>query len=240
MRVPASRIAIVLFLSAMTAWADPTLYHDNKKAVLYVGGGAPPIDGTVQDWDGLKGSSPQVFVFGGYKGPQDPSAVFVLRSDNRKLFIYAEVIDSIANENELPAPIAWRNDSVEIFIGTDTRSHVNFAPGDNQIRLVPVSRKNIHAIGVSVNDLIVDTEKDVEGAVVYTDKGYRIVAAIPLRLLRIKGFKPGQPIRCEFQINDATTGERENLVHWKSKKDDPYCDASAWGDGVVEAMPGDR
>jgi len=103
---------------------------------------------------------------------------------------------------------------------------------------VPMSRTEPSRLGVSVNDRIVDTEGDVAGWVTYSDKGYRIEAAIPLRILRIKGFTVGQSIRAEFQINDATTGERENMLHWNSTKDNTYYDASSWGDGIVEALPG--
>ena len=227
-----------LFLTAgMAAWGQTALYQDNKKAVLYVGTTAPTLDGTLNDWQGLLGSSPEVWTYGRSRGNHDPSAVFVLRSDNKKLYVNVEVKDSVANENDLPAPLAWRNDSVELYLGTDTSAHTRYTTSDNQIRLVPVSRTDTHLIGVSVNDRIVDTERDVQGTVIYTDAGYRIQAAIPLRLLQIKGFTAGQALRCEFQINDATSGERENLVHWKSKLDNTYFDASAWGDGVVEALP---
>jgi hypothetical protein len=151
----------------------------------------------------------------------------------------AEVTDSTANPNELPAPLAWRGDSVEVYIGTETAPHEHYARTDNQIRLVPASQDGPKTMTASVNDRIVDTERDVKGATAWTDKGYTIEAAIPLRLLQIKGFTVGQPLRMEFQINDARTGEREALVHWSSKADNTYFYPNSWGDGVVEALPGE-
>jgi len=230
-------VFFLLFL-ASAVFADPGVYQNNKKAVLYLGSAPPVVDGNVADWAGLLGTSPEKFAYGKLRATKDPSAVIVWRTDNKKLFIYAEVTDSVANENDLPAPLAWRNDSLELYIGTDTSSHIHYVPTDNQIRLVPVSRDDATKIGVSVNDRIVDTERDVEGRVIYTDTGYRIEAAVPLRLLRIKEFAVGQAIRCDFQLNDANTGERENLTHWNSKSDNTYFDPSAWGDGVVEALSG--
>lgn len=229
--------ALALFFLAATLSAQPALYQDNKKAVLYLGATAPVLDGEVEDWNGLAGTSPERWTFGDFKAPKDPSAVFVLRTDNKRLYVWAEVIDADANENELPAPLAWRNDSLELYLGVGDGSHTKFALGDNQIRLVPMSRTEPTKLGVSVNDRVV-AEGDVAGWVTYTAKGYRIEAAIPLRILRIKGFTVGQNIRAEFQINDATTGERENMLHWNSTKDNTYYDASSWGDGVVEALPG--
>lgn len=230
---------ILLFLVSATLFADPALYQDNKKGVLYLGAKAPVIDGHDDDWAGLLGTSPRLFVYGKPVKDGDPSAVFVYRSDNKYLYILAEVTDSTANPNELPAPLAWRGDSVEVYIGTETAPHEHYARTDNQIRLVPASQDGPKTMTASVNDRIVDTERDVKGATAWTDKGYTIEAAIPLRLLQIKGFTVGQPLRMEFQINDARTGEREALVHWSSKADNTYFYPNSWGDGVVEALPGE-
>ncbi len=235
------RFSVVVFVATFVfgsvfAFAEPGVYQNNKKAVLYLGTTAPEIDGEVDDWEGLLGSSPETYAYGKPRATKDPSAVIVLRTDNKKLYIYAEVTDSVANENDLPAPLAWRNDSIEVYVGTDTSSHLRYGPSDNQIRLVPVSRSDSSLMGVSVNDRVVDTDREVVGAVVYTETGYRIEAALPLRLLRIAAFKDRQNIRVEFQINDASSGERDNLLHWKSKTDTTYYDPTAWGDGVVEAM----
>lgn len=229
--------SLALFFLATALTAQPALYQDNKKGVLYLGSTAPVIDGLGDDWQGLQGTAPRYFVYGKPQGTQDPAAVFVYRSDNRFLYVWAEVIDSTANENELPAPLAWRGDSVEVYMGIDTSNHERYVRTDNQIRLVPVSRTAEVTFGASVNDRIVDTERDVKGVTVFTETGYRIEAAIPLRLLQIKEFKVGQAIRVEFQINDARTGEREALVHWSSKSDNTYFYPPAWGDGVVEALP---
>ena len=219
-------------------FAQVPLHKDNKTGVLYLGSNPMPLDGKVNAWAGLEGTSPEQFVFGLARNPQDPSGKFVLYSDNRKVYVYIEVIDSTPNENPLPAPVAWRNDSVELYLGVDTLSHNKYLKGDSRLRLVPVSKTDPKLCSISINDRDVSKEKDVKGYVVYTEKGYRIQAAIPLRLLQISGFQVGQAIRCEFQVNDASTGERENMIHWASPKDNTYYDPSAWGNGEVLAAPG--
>lgn len=229
--------AALTVLAASAVSAQPALYQDNQKAVIYLGTTAPTIDGQDDDWAGLLGTSPRVWTFGGAKAPGDPGGVFVLRSDNKNLYILADITDSVANENELPAPLAWRNDSVEIMVGIDTSNHTKYVKTDAQIRLVPVSRTAERTFAASVNDRIVDTERDVKGVTTYTDRGYRIEAKIPFRLLGWKELAVGQAIRAEFQINDGNSGERENMLHWRSKYDVTYYNPSVWGDGVVEALP---
>ena len=98
-------VFFLLFL-ASAVFADPGVYQNNKKAVLYLGSAPPVVDGNVADWAGLLGTSPEKFAYGKLRATKDPSAVIVWRTDNRKLFIYAEVTDSVANENDLPAPLA--------------------------------------------------------------------------------------------------------------------------------------
>ncbi len=230
---------LVLILGASPIFAEPELYNHNQEAVLYLTKTLPKDDGTYSGWNHLQGTSPQIFVFGAPRGPNDPSGVFVLQSDNKYLYILADITDSTANENPLPAPIAWHNDSVEVYISTDTSSHQTLSMQDMHIRLVPRSRSNPHAVGISINDITVDKRPNLGGTCIYTSKGYRIEVRIPLRMLNMQNLQVGQAFRAEFQINDASDGERENLLHWSSKNDNPYYDASVWGNGVMVAAPED-
>lgn len=238
--MPLLRIFLILigsFCLVNGVFSQVELHKNNQKGVLYLGNLPKPLDGKTVAWQGMEGISPEKNLYGTFGTPGVPSASFVLYSDNRKLYVYIEVTDPTPNENPLPAPIAWRNDSVEIYFGVNTAIHDKYALGDNRIRLVPVSKSDPKLFAISINDRDVSKERDIKGYVVYTDKGYRIQAAIPLRLLMIEGFTVGQAIRCDFQINDASSGERENLIHWSAPKDNPYYDASVWGNGEVLAAP---
>jgi len=216
------------------AQAGDRNFEGNKRAVLYLGG-APTIDGDFSDWSGLLGSTSSLVVFAGKHPEGEGSGFFILRSDNKDLYIYAEVYDLTPHEVDLPAPIAWRDDSVEIYLGTVTAPHEKYAKDDNHLRIVPVSKDDVFAFDLSVND--VGVAERCSAAVVYSDRGYTIEARIPLELLLIKKFTPNQTIRAEFQVNNAARIERDRLTHWKSPKDDPYFDASVWGDCLVLPLP---
>lgn len=192
---------------------------------------APVIDGVFDEWDGLVSADPYVSVYGGGHDPADASARFAVATDGVQLFIFAAVTDDVANENPLSPAMAWRNDSIEVFFGVETGNHRTYADGDNQIRVVPVSRTDPAAYSLAINDI--DMTRQTDARAVFTDVGYTIEAAIDLSLLLIDGLEEGQDVRVEFQINDGDQTERDRLVHWMSDKDDPWFDASVWGDGKI-------
>ena len=237
MRIPRLLALSLLVVGVEPTFGETTLFQNNQKAVIYLTKSPPALDGTYSGWENLQGTSPQIFVFGAPRAVNDPSGVFILQADKEFLYILADITDSTANENPLPAPIAWHNDSVELYLSTDTSLHQTLSPQDVHLRLVPRSRSNPHLVGIAINDIAMDQRHDMGGTCVYTAKGYRIEVKIPLRLLHMQHIKPGQAFRAEFQINDASDGERENLLHWSSKNDNPYYDASVWGNGIIESAP---
>jgi hypothetical protein len=235
-----ARAALVICVAALAvspAFSEHKNFEGNKKAVLYLGS-APKIDGDFSDWEGLEGSSTEKIVFDGNRPAEEGLGFFALRSDNKSLFVYADVYDTTAHEVDLPAPIAWRDDSVEVYLGANASPHEKFEKDDNHIRIVPVSRDDKFAFSLAVND--VEVTDQCTAAVVYNDHGYTIEAQIPLGLLLIKKFSPNQKLRAEFQVNDASKIERDRERHWMSPKDDPYFDASVWGDGIVLPLPAGR
>ncbi len=236
MRLPRFLALSLLVIGTESGFTEPVLYQDNKKAVLYLTSRPPSLDGTYAGWKNLEGTAPKIFVFGEEHNKNDPSGVFVLQSDNKCLYILADIIDSNANENSLPVASAWENDSVEVYLSTDLSPHQSYSRQDMHLRLVPRSRINPNLVGISINDISVDNKPAVKGKCLYTAKGYRIEAQIPLRLLSIKRFSDGQAFRAEFQINAANTGSRENLLHWSSSQDNSFYDASAWGSGTVRVL----
>lgn len=205
--------------------------------VYFSKSGIPAIDGTYSEWEGLAGVNSRVMVYGGLFDPANSDGHFVVRTDGAYLYLFADIADDSANVNLLPAAQAWRGDSIEFFFGTETLYHTFYKSTDKRIRIIPKSKTNKFAFDLSVNDVSVQSD-DLKAAVVFTDKGYRIEAAIPLSLLNAKALKLNQKVRMEFQINDADNGkERSRLIHWMSEKDVSYMDASTWGDGKVVALP---
>lgn len=199
--------------------------------VFWLADSAPVIDGDFSEWDGLVSADPYVSVYGGGHQPDDVSGRFVIASDGPNLYLFAEITDDQANENPLTPSMAWRNDSVEFFFGTDTRMRSSYVDGDSQIRVVPVSREEDGLYSLAIND--VDMTGQTQAWAEFTDTGYIIEAALDLALLRLDPLSPGQQVRVEFQINDGDSTERDRLVHWMSEKDDPWYNPGGWGDGVV-------
>lgn len=193
----------------------------------------PVIDGNYSEWEGLTGVNSRVMVYGGLFNPKDTDGHFVVRTDGVNLYLFAVITDDDPGVNLLPAPQGWRGDSIEFFFGTDTLYHTFYKNTDKRVRIVPRSKTVKNAYEVCVNDSTVPNDS-IKAAIVYSDSGYRIEAAIPLSLLNAKQLKNRQKVRMEFQINDADGGkERSRLVHWMSEKDVSYMDASTWGDGKV-------
>ena len=213
------------------AFADAGEKEKNFK-VYYSSSKSPVIDGEFKEWEGLDGIHVRRMVYGGMFNPENTDGFFKVRADDAYLYIYADIIDDQPQENKFPAPQGWRDDSIEFFFGTDTGYHTFYRNTDHRVRIVPQSKANKTAYDVSLND--VSMNGSIKAAIVYSETGYTIEAAVPFSLLSIKKLKPKQKVRGDFQINDADDGkERSRLIHWNSGKDNTYVDASSWGDGVV-------
>lgn len=197
----------------------------------------PSIDGDFAEWEGLEGVHTRVMVYGGLLNRVNTDGAFVLRTDGTTLYLFADIIDDDPGTNQLPAAQAWRGDSIEFFFGTDTSRHTFYKATDKRMRIIPKSKTAKGSFDVALNDVSVKSD-ELKAAVVYSDAGYKIEAAIPVSLLGINPLKNKQRVRCEFQINDADNGkERSRLVHWMSDKDASYMNAGTWGDGKVVPLP---
>ena len=232
--VNAKKVIEAPYLPPEEAFADAGEQEKLFK-VYYSGSNSPVIDGEFSEWEGLDGVKSRRMVYGGMFNPENTDGTFKLRADDSFLYIYADIIDDQPQINKFPAPQAWRDDSIEFFFGTDTGYHTFYKPTDHRVRIVPKNKTNKFAYDVSIND--VSMSGSIKAAIVYSEHGYKIEAALPFSLLSIKKLKPKQKVRGDFQINDADGGkERSRLVHWNSPKDNTYLDASAWGNGVVVAL----
>ncbi len=192
---------------------------------------SPEIDGDFSKWNGMVSAVPRVTVYGGGYNPDVISGEFTVATDGSTFYIFADITDAVPMENPLSPAQAWRSDSVEIYLGTDTGDRRSYLDSDSQIRLVPRSKDDPTEFGLSINDE--DRTDRTEAYVEYYDQGYAIEAAVPLDLLGISSLSEGEEVLLEFQINDADRGERERMVQWMSPRDDTHYNPSSWGDGVV-------
>ncbi|MCR5217357.1 sugar-binding protein [Treponema sp.] len=197
----------------------------------------PVIDGNFSEWKGLEGVHSRQQVYGGRFNPDNADGFFVARTDGSNLYIYADVTDNDARVNEYEVPQAWRGDGIEFFFGTDTSKHTAFKENDSRVRIVPRSKSDIFDVAIGLNDAPIESS-DIEAAVVFNSKGYKVEVKVPLSLLGSKELKLKQKVRADFQVNDADDGkERTGLLHWNSPNDNTYSDPSSWGDGKVIALP---
>lgn len=229
--VKAKKIIEPPYIPPKEAFADAGEQEKLFK-VYYSSNSSPVIDGDFSEWEGLDGVKARRMVYGGMFNPENTDGTFKVRADDSFLYIFADIIDDQPQTNHFPAPQAWRDDSIEFFFGTDTGYHTFYKPTDHRVRIVPQSKTNKFAYDVGIND--VSMSGSIKAAIVYSEHGYKIEAALPFSLLSIKKLKQKQKVRGDFQINDGDGGkERSRLVHWNSPKDNTYLDASAWGNGIV-------
>jgi len=208
--------------------------------VYYSSNEKPAIDGSFDDWKDYDGIKVRTMVYGGMFNPENTDGTFVVRADDSNIYLYADIKDDFPEVNKFPAPQAWRGDSIEFFFGTDTKYHTFYKSTDHRIRIVPQSKTNKFAYDFSLDDVAMKNS-DIKVAVVYSDKGYQIEAAVPFALMGIKKLKVNQKVRGDFQINDADEGkDRSRLIHWNSPKDNTYLDASYWGDGKVVTLSAEK
>ncbi len=193
----------------------------------------PVIDGSFEDWDGLEGIHARTMVYGGTFNPESADGHFVYRTDGQYLYVFADISDEDARTNPYEIAQAWRGDSIELFFGTDTSSHKFYKASDVRVRIASNSKTDINDVKVSFNDILTENP-DIQVAFVFNDSGYKVEAALPLEDMGGKNLKLKDKVRGDFQINDADGGkERIRLIHWHSKADNTYMDASSWGDGKV-------
>jgi hypothetical protein len=196
----------------------------------------PVIDGQFTEWKGMKGVHASTLVYGGSYDSANTSGYFVARCDENYYYVYANITDDDARESKLPAPQAWRADSIELFLGTSTLPHTSYKDSDNRVRVVSHSKNDMFDNDASINDES-DTTGKIKSAVVFNDTGYEVEVAIPFELLNIDPLTVGQSIIADFQINDADNGsERSRMYHWTCPLDNAYKNPSCWGKGKVVVL----
>ena len=215
------------------AFSDAVPVKEANSYFYYSENDVPEIDGEFNEWKDLEGVHTNQMVYGGSFNPSNADGYFIVRTDGKNLYVFADVTDDDPNINTLEPAAAWRGDGVEFFFGTDTSKHTYFKDSDVRVRIVPHSKSDIFDVGVGLNDTPVASD-EIKVAAVYSEHGYKVEGKFPLSLLGGKDLSLKQKVRCDFQINDADNGkERTGLLHWNSPNDNTYSDPSSWGNGKV-------
>ena len=212
-----------------------------KWARVYLVKQGPTVGASGDFWDGLEGTVVDKRPWDGTSA--DATGIFKLAADASNLYVRAEIKDCAPQIRaaDMPASDAWNGTSIQVFFGTLTKRHAEYADGDKGIAfwVIPDETsdnglKLVAAIGRVLN------ERQYRGAVVewVENTSYIIEASFPLQttMAVAKPFKAGQKVRAEFRINHAKHGEpRTVIVNWRTSTDDAWKDPNTWSDGVVEA-----
>lgn len=193
------------------------------ESVLYL------FDGEI-DWNRVDGVYALKLSHGLGYDSSNAEAYFQIASDNVDFYARVTVKDDVVLSTDSAPSLAWDSDSVELFIGRDTRRHTSFDKTDHMLRV------NLKEDGTGQMGL--DDELYTGGTVSYeiTDDGYIVTLSVPFTDLNWDELEDGDVIRAEYALNDADSLSREHKLQWTGDDDLAYADASKWGSVRVEEV----
>lgn len=215
-KVTKSLVLGLVFSTLLSA----TVFAGSSEAVK----GTPTIDGTMDDaWKSAKVIDVNV-IQANIKLEKPATAQVRTMWDAKNLYVFAEVTDSKLNKN--PSQQPWEVDSVEFFIDENNSKGGSYDGDDAQYR-VDIDNKLTGGAGAQM-DLF------TQSAVVKTETGYIIEAAIPLRAEA----KEGAVMGFEVMVNDdAGNGMREGMVGWTQTAGDAFANPGVFGTITLVAAP---
>ena len=159
-----------------------------------------------------------------------------LISDNKNLYVFAEILDKDPLQNKQEDGSIWNGDAFEMAFSTDpelSSRRIRFKSTDQHI-------------GIRINENPITwnwrKEKPVEAAntvITKTEKGYTMEAQIPLKEFNINAFKIGKKYGIEFAIDQGNeSGKRISQKRWNSPEANGYnSNPSLWGDLIFKEIP---
>nr|MDT0660892.1 endo-1,4-beta-xylanase [Micromonospora sp. DSM 115978] len=176
---------------------------------------APQIDGAVDPaWAGANQVRTEKQVSG------TDGAVATVRTlwRGQTLYVLAEVADPVV---DVTGSDPWTQDSVEIYVDAGNYKNGSYRYDDTQIR---INADNVVSFGTGDEGFQANR---LESAVVRTDTGYTVEAAISL--LEYGG--PDTFHGLDFQVNDASGGTRTAIRNWADQLGTGYQTTARWGVG---------
>ena len=181
----------------------------------------PTIDGEVDAaWAGAGTAVTRKVTLGSGGG-----AVGTFRTlwKDHTLYVLADVADPVIDTT---GSDPWTKDSVEIYVDAGNAKNGTYRYDDTQIRIDATG-----AVSFGAGDEPFQRNR-LTSAVVETDTGYRVEAAISL--LEYGGL--GTFHGLDFQVNDAASGSRHSITNWADPTGAGYQSTAHWGVGkLVEA-----
>ena len=180
---------------------------------------APVIDATIDDaWADANSVATDKQVTG------TDGAIATVRTlwKDDTLYVLAEVADPTV---DLTGSDPWTQDSVEIYMDAGNSKNGSYRPDDMQIR---INADNVVSFGTG--DEATQAAR-LTSATALVDGGYVVEAAI--NLLDYGGAGTFQGL--DFQVNDATDGDRTSITNWADPSGLGYQSTAHWGVGGLVA-----
>ncbi len=188
--------------------------------------GTPAIDGEIDDvW-----ADANVLDINTYSMGAGATGTAKVLWDKDYIYVLAEVKDPVLSK---ASPNVYEQDTVEIFLDENNHKTTAYESDDIQARVNYDGEKSV-TDGLSTDAFI--------SAAAKTADGYLVEFALPTTL---GGFKAGQVVGFDAQINDDGNGEgkRTSIANWYDLTGMGYTDMSGLGllklTGEAEALSGD-
>ncbi|MFE1645972.1 endo-1,4-beta-xylanase [Microbacterium sp. P01] len=180
---------------------------------------APAIDGSVDPAWSVAGS---IVTEKQVEGTGGATATVRTLWRDQTLYVLAEVADPVV---DVTGSDPWIQDSVEIFVDPGNAKNGSYRYDDSQIR---ISAANAVSFGTGDEPF---QRNRVQSATTLVDGGYVVEAAISLLEYGGEGTFHG----LDFQVNDASNGQRSGIRNWADPTGAGYQSTARWGVGQLVA-----
>lgn len=175
--------------------------------------GTPVVDGTLDDvWSQAQEYRTEVMI----EDENGAYCDFRLLWDENHVYVFAKVYDDLISTSSSEAHM---QDSIEFFLDENNSKKEYYERDDAQYR---ISCENNMSYGEGAD------RNGFSAVSVYTDYGYNVEAAIPIKT--IVG-KTGALMGFEIQVNDDGNGdgERSSVAKFRDDTDMSYCNTAGFG-----------
>lgn len=176
---------------------------------------APVVDGTI---DAVWADANSVTTSKAVLGASGATANVRTLWSGSKLYVLAEVSDPIV---DVSGSDPWIQDSVEVYVDPGNAKNGSYRYDDTQIR---VSAEN--AVSFGTGDEAFQRAR-VESATAIIDGGYIVELSVDLGDAAGLGTFHG----LDFQVNDASGGQRTSIHNWADPTGAGYQSTARWGVG---------
>jgi hypothetical protein len=182
-------------------------------------------------WSNSKFIKVANLLTGNVDNSKDLSAKWRSSWDDDHLYIWVDVNDEklVQDSSE-----TWADDSIEIYLDLDNSRGKKY-DGHNDLKLsFRMKDKKVVIDGIKPSAYSRNIAKNIGFVMTLLPQGYRLEAAIPWGILKIKPYI-NQHIGFEVQVNDDDSGkQRDGKIAWNAKVDKAWKNPEMFGGLVLK------